>query len=160
MDHHILSASSLSHAWACRTTSVADDIPPVAADVLITGDTRLIRREVSRSVDVPRSLTLIMGDALPDGVKASATKAVLSESAAAFYFLASGASPAAAAADRLAAARSFGRAAVAAGSDVFAFMGSASKIELADRLAAELVGTGVSVRGDELVEDVPLVQAV
>lgn len=64
-----------------------------------------------------------------------------------------------AAADRVAAAWAFGRAAAAGGADVAVVAGKAGTAELADRVAAEVAGTGVSVKGDELVDDVPDVAA-
>ncbi|GAB0495868.1 hypothetical protein MMPV_007177 [Pyropia vietnamensis] len=158
MGHHVLSATALTRAWACAPAE--DGAAAVTGDVLTTPSTRLTRDSgVRRSVGVPPTLTLVVGDGRPAkaGAKAPAATAVSSEAAAAFYFLAARASPAAAAVDRVAAAWAFGRAAAAAGADVLvsAGGGKAAKAELADRVAAEVAGTGVSVKGDELVDDVP-----
>lgn len=160
MGHHVLSATALTRAWACATA--ADGAAPAAGDVLTAPTVRLTRDgDARRSVGVPATLTLVLGDgraaaAAAGGGKAPTAKAVPSEAAAAFYFLAARASPAAAAADRVAAAWAFGRAAAAAGADVLvAGGGKAAKAALADRVAAEVDGTGVSVKGDELVDDVP-----
>lgn len=158
MGHHLLSATALTRAWACATA--ADGAGAAAGDVLTAPTTRLTRDgDARRSVGVPGTLTLVLGDgagAAKGGKTLPAAKAVPSEAAAAFYFLAAGASPAAAAADRVAAAWAFGRAAAAAGADVLvAGGGKVAKAALADRVAAEVDGTGVSVKGDELVDDVP-----
>lgn len=157
MGHHLLSATALTRAWACA--AAADDAAATVGDVLTAPTTRLTRDgDARRSVGVPATLTLVLGDGAgaAKGGKTPAAKAVPSQAAAAFYFLAAGASPAAAAADRVAAAWAFGRAAAAAGADVLvAPGGKAAKAELADRVAAEVEGTGVSVKGDELVDDVP-----
>lgn len=132
----------------------------MTGDVLTAPSTRLTRDgDARRSVGVPPTLTLVVdnGRRAKAGAKELAATAVSSEAAAAFFFLAAGASPAAAAVDRVAAAWAFARAAAAAGVDVLvsAGGGKAAKAELADRVAAEVAGTGVSVKGDELVDDVP-----
>jgi len=169
MGHHLLTADALSAAWACATAAAAD--APAAGDVLLGGESRLCRHTGPRSVPVPRSVTLALGGGGGGGGgaggggkaggKAKAGGAVgkaspvASEAAAAYYFLAAGASPAAAAADRVAAAWAFGRAAAAAGADVFVATGAGGTDGLAERVASEYEGAGVTVKGDELVDVVP-----